>query len=117
MGIMSRPLLTAREPFCLMVSCEGSEAGEAHWWAEVFLQIYNDQCGLEIVSRHSDLGVAKWERGMSADAHGFVFGEMQLRELSRLLRPHQPCNRGAGAGGRGRRWSHDLPPQLTATFR
>jgi hypothetical protein len=107
-GIMSRPLLTAREPFCWMVSCEGCEGSEAHWWAEVFLQIYNDQCGLEIVSRHSDLGVANWERGVSADADGFVFGEMQPREL----RTTPPTLQSRGSG-----WSHDFLVQLTTTLR
>jgi len=38
----------------------------AYWWAEIFLKIYNDQCGLESVSRHSFIGVAildvgKWK--------------------------------------------------------
>ena len=55
-GMMSRPLDTAREPFCLDVS-----AGMRGVWkigagtyrrAEVFLEIYYDQCGLERVSRH-----------------------------------------------------------------
>jgi hypothetical protein len=37
---------------------------EAYWWAEIFLEIYNDQCWLELVSRHTDLGVAKKESGL-----------------------------------------------------
>ncbi len=72
------------------------------------MQIYNDQCGLEIVSRHSDLGVAKWEGGMSADADCFVFPGMQLRELS-----HDPTPPTLTLRSRGNDWSHDLSLQLT----
>ena len=35
---------------------------KTYWRAEILLQIYNDKCGLEIVSRHSFLRVAKLER-------------------------------------------------------
>jgi len=54
--------------------------GEVYRRAEIFLQIYNDQCGLEIVGRHGDLGVAKKERG-DLEMLSVCVSEAELREL------------------------------------
>jgi hypothetical protein len=34
-----------------------------YWGAEIFLEIYYDQCGLEIISRHTFLAIAELELG------------------------------------------------------
>jgi hypothetical protein len=64
-GMISRPLVTAKEPFCCYQRSNICELARkyAYWWAEIFLQIDNDQCGFEIVSRHSFIGVAISEVG------------------------------------------------------
>ena len=37
---------------------------KAHWRAEILLQIYYDQCGLKILSRHDLIGTTKSELGI-----------------------------------------------------